>query len=164
MHVFLAALCKTHPVISVPCSQGLDILTPLGRGMSFLVIGPRGTGKTTLGLDAILAQNATGETPSRGDTPATHARASSSSSHVSLAVATDDADRQALIVLVPASSSGVRCIYASVATSDEELGNMLNVLRSRRALENTAILSAPPGASIGEQLATISAACSLGGL
>ncbi len=36
--------------------QGLDILTPLGRGASLLVIGPAGSGKTQLGLDAVLAQ------------------------------------------------------------------------------------------------------------
>ncbi len=39
-----------------PHPQGLDILTPLGRGASLLVIGPAGSGKTQLGLDAVLAQ------------------------------------------------------------------------------------------------------------
>ncbi|PNW77022.1 hypothetical protein CHLRE_10g419050v5 [Chlamydomonas reinhardtii] len=38
--------------------KGLDILTPLGRGASLLVIGPGGAGKTRLALDAIMAQAA----------------------------------------------------------------------------------------------------------
>eukprot|EP00955_Chlamydomonas_euryale_P107010 365741-Chlamydomonas_euryale.AAC.1 len=42
-------------------AQGLDILTPLGRGMNLLVMGPRGSGKTTLAIDAVLAQANSGE-------------------------------------------------------------------------------------------------------
>lgn len=41
----------------------MDILTPLGRGMNFLVVGPRDSGKTCVGIDAILAQKSTGEDP-----------------------------------------------------------------------------------------------------
>lgn len=43
--------------------QAMDILTPLGRGMNFLVVGPRDSGKTCVGIDAILAQKSTGEAP-----------------------------------------------------------------------------------------------------
>lgn len=39
----------------------MDILTPLGRGMNFLIVGPRASGKTCVGIDAILAQKSTGE-------------------------------------------------------------------------------------------------------
>lgn len=40
--------------------KALDTLTPLGRGASLLVIGPHNSGKTTLAVDAILGQRASG--------------------------------------------------------------------------------------------------------
>lgn len=40
--------------------KAVDVLTPLGRGASLLVIGPQGSGKTSLALDAVLAQRGTG--------------------------------------------------------------------------------------------------------
>ena len=40
--------------------KGLDTLTPLGRGASLLVIGPNGSGKTLLGVDALLGQKGSG--------------------------------------------------------------------------------------------------------
>jgi RecA/RadA recombinase len=40
--------------------KALDTLTPLGRGASLLVIGPGGSGKTTLALDAVQTQAAAG--------------------------------------------------------------------------------------------------------
>jgi len=40
--------------------KALDALTPLGRGACLLVIGADGSGKTTLALDAVLGQAATG--------------------------------------------------------------------------------------------------------
>jgi len=40
--------------------KGLDVLTPLGRGASLLLIGPRGSGKTTAALDAMIAQRKSG--------------------------------------------------------------------------------------------------------
>ncbi|GBF87937.1 ATP synthase subunit alpha [Raphidocelis subcapitata] len=36
--------------------KALDILTPLGRGASLLIIGPPGAGKSAAGLDALLGQ------------------------------------------------------------------------------------------------------------
>ncbi|MEW5319158.1 MAG: hypothetical protein WDW38_010327 [Sanguina aurantia] len=40
--------------------KALDILTPLGRGASLLVIGPHSSGLSSLALDAILAQRSSG--------------------------------------------------------------------------------------------------------
>lgn len=42
------------------CVQALDILTPLGRGASLLVIGPHSSGLSSLAVDAILAQRSSG--------------------------------------------------------------------------------------------------------
>lgn len=45
--------------VSVPLHTGtkaIDALTPIGRGQRELIIGDRGTGKTTLAIDAILNQ------------------------------------------------------------------------------------------------------------
>jgi F-type H+-transporting ATPase subunit alpha len=41
--------------------KSLDVLTPVGRGSSMLVIGPRRCGKSTLVEDAVLGQRDTGE-------------------------------------------------------------------------------------------------------
>ena len=38
--------------------QALDTLTPLGRGQAQLLVGPAGSGKTSLAVDAILGQQA----------------------------------------------------------------------------------------------------------
>lgn len=49
---------KRRPV-NVPVQTGIksiDALIPIGRGQRELIIGDRGTGKTTLGVDAILNQ------------------------------------------------------------------------------------------------------------
>ncbi|GAX73139.1 hypothetical protein CEUSTIGMA_g592.t1 [Chlamydomonas eustigma] len=96
--------------------KALDILTPLGRGMSFLVIGPHGSGKTSLGLDALLGQ----------------------------------------------SSTGVKCVYACTDNNDVELEHVMSLLKEHRALSNVAVISSSREASVGEKLATICAACSLG--
>ncbi|KAK9792239.1 hypothetical protein WJX73_003401 [Symbiochloris irregularis] len=40
--------------------KAVDVLTPLGRGQSLLVAGPKGAGKSSLVLDAILGQRDTG--------------------------------------------------------------------------------------------------------
>ena len=61
------------------------------------------------------------------------------------------------------SIAGVKCIYACVGSTEAELEGTLDILRAAKALDNTAVLCAPLGATIGEKLATISAACSLGG-
>jgi F-type H+-transporting ATPase subunit alpha len=91
-------------------------LTPLGRGMNFLVIGPHGSGKTSLGVDAVLGQ----------------------------------------------SDTGVKCIYASTANTEVELEKVMSLLKEQRALSNVAVIAASPEAPVGEKLATICAACSLG--
>ena len=40
-------------------TAAVDVLTPIGRGQTMLMIGPRGTGKSSIVLDAIIAQAAT---------------------------------------------------------------------------------------------------------
>ena len=40
--------------------KALDVLTPLGRGASLLVVGPRGAGKSRLAEDALLGQKGSG--------------------------------------------------------------------------------------------------------
>lgn len=46
--------------MAVAVPQALDMLTPLGRGASLLVVGPNDSGKTTLALDAIITQRGSG--------------------------------------------------------------------------------------------------------
>lgn len=41
-------------------TQALDVLTPIGRGQSLLVVGPPASGKSSTVLDAILGQRDTG--------------------------------------------------------------------------------------------------------
>lgn len=38
--------------------QAVDTLTPLGRGQAQLLVGPAGSGKTNLAVDAIIGQHA----------------------------------------------------------------------------------------------------------
>lgn len=48
--------------------QALDTLTPLGRGQAQLLVGPAGSGKTSLAVDAIIGQHAVqqpGQSPVR---------------------------------------------------------------------------------------------------
>ena len=47
-------------VISSVTWQAVDALTPLGRGQALMVNGPQRSGKTSLGLDCILAQRLQG--------------------------------------------------------------------------------------------------------
>ena len=37
--------------------QAVDVLTPLGRGQAMLMLGPSGSGKSSLAVDAILGQH-----------------------------------------------------------------------------------------------------------
>jgi F-type H+-transporting ATPase subunit alpha len=39
----------------------IDALVPIGRGQRELILGDRGTGKTAIALDAILASKATND-------------------------------------------------------------------------------------------------------
>ena len=41
-------------------AQAIDVLTPMGRGQSLLVVGAPDSGKSYLALDAILGQRDTG--------------------------------------------------------------------------------------------------------
>lgn len=96
--------------------KAIDILTPLGRGMNLLVIGPKGSGKRSLALDAILAQ----------------------------------------------TSSGVKCALALISASGSQATEISQLLQKGKVLETTAIVSADEGATIGERLACIFTACSIG--
>lgn len=60
-HPPISTATHTH-TLSLPAlpAQALDVLTPLGRGQSMLVAGPRGSGKTQLCIDAILGQRGSG--------------------------------------------------------------------------------------------------------
>src|ERR1700685_4653568 len=55
--------------VSQPVQTGImaiDAMVPIGRGQRELIIGDRGTGKTTIGVDAMINQariNKAGETP-----------------------------------------------------------------------------------------------------
>lgn len=61
MPLFRPALIHFILSLVVPWPfQALDVLTPLGRGASLLVVGPSDSGKTTLALDAVLGQRHTG--------------------------------------------------------------------------------------------------------
>lgn len=98
--------------------RALDALTPLGRGASFLVIGPDGSGKTTLAVDAMLGQ----------------------------------------------VGSGVHCVYASTTNTHQQLQQLADRLAAAGAMSNTAVVAAPPHASLGEKYATICAAAAIGGV
>ena len=96
--------------------KAIDRLTPLGRGMNLLVIGPKASGKTSLALDTILAQ----------------------------------------------STSRVKCVLALTASSEAQLGEITTVLRKGKVSETTAIVEAREDATVGEKLASIFTACSVG--
>ncbi|KAG2429129.1 hypothetical protein HYH02_014166 [Chlamydomonas schloesseri] len=117
--------------------KGLDILTPLGRGASLLVIGPSGAGKTRLGLDAIIAQAAFyGGGGGSGSSAGTAA--------------------------VAPPGGVVRCVLALAGRPDSEVQAIVSELRSRGALANTAVVTAGEGAPLAHQYAAMCAACSIG--
>eukprot|EP00955_Chlamydomonas_euryale_P107011 365741-Chlamydomonas_euryale.AAC.2 len=60
--------------------------------------------------------------------------------------------------------AGVRCVYASLGRSPEQLGELVSVLRKGGAQANTAIVASASGSTLGQDLATIHAACSIGGV
>ena len=53
-----ALLCVStlHKSYIAEAVQVLDTLTPLGRGQAQLLLGPPGSGKTSLAVDAIIGQ------------------------------------------------------------------------------------------------------------
>ena len=62
VEVIAAGVAERQPV-GEPMSTGLkavDAMTPIGRGQRQLIIGDRKTGKTAIGIDAILNQNGSG--------------------------------------------------------------------------------------------------------
>ena len=130
--------------------KALDILTPLGRGASLLVVGPKGSGKSALGLDAAIGQalcSGSGASSSSGS------GASSSSGSGGGGASSSGGG---------STSSGVRCVYASTGQSDEALRAAVDALAASGALSNTAVFAAPAGADAGAQLATLFAACAAG--
>ncbi|KAK9865780.1 hypothetical protein WJX84_004451 [Apatococcus fuscideae] len=96
--------------------KAVDALTPLGRGQALMVNGPRRSGKTSLGLDCILAQRL----------------------------------------------QGVRCVYAAINKSQEEVEACVEVLRTGGALPYTTVVVAQQGCSLGERYAAACYACSIG--
>ena len=58
---FQSDASSSSPQLALRCSadmQALDALTPIGRGQAQLLVGPAGSGKTTLAVDAVLGQHA----------------------------------------------------------------------------------------------------------
>jgi F0F1-type ATP synthase alpha subunit len=96
--------------------QAFDILTPLGRGQAQQVVGPQGSGKTQLCIDAVLGQRGT----------------------------------------------GVRCVYAAVGSTPEQLRRTVEDLRQHGCLEYTSVVAASGDKPLGEQYAAMLTACSIG--
>ncbi|KAL4448343.1 hypothetical protein ABPG75_005562 [Micractinium tetrahymenae] len=96
--------------------KAFDILTPLGRGQAQQIVGPQGSGKTQLCIDAVLGQRGT----------------------------------------------GVRCVFAAVGSSPEQLARTVEQLRSLGCLEYTTVVAATGDRPLGEQYAAMLTACSIG--
>ncbi|KAK9915373.1 hypothetical protein WJX75_008150 [Coccomyxa subellipsoidea] len=60
--------------------------------------------------------------------------------------------------------SGVRCIYAAIGQSMEEVSNTVALLKRKDAMAYTTVVAAPEGASLGERYAAISSAVAIGEL
>ena len=76
--------------------RALDVLTPLGRGQAQQVVGPAGSGKSQLCVDAVMGQ--------RG--------------------------------------AGVRCVYAAVGCSRQQLQRTLEQMAGHGCLEYTTVVAA----------------------
>ncbi|GIL83718.1 hypothetical protein Vretifemale_12457 [Volvox reticuliferus] len=125
--------------------KALDILTPFGRGASLLVIGPCGSGKTRLALDAIAGQ-------ARWSGIAAATSSAASLSGVTVAAAD-----------VPTPPGGpVRCVLALVGRTKAEVQAVVSELRSSGSLFNTAVVAVDEGAPLGHQYAAMCCACSIG--
>jgi F-type H+-transporting ATPase subunit alpha len=76
--------------------KAFDILTPLGRGQAQQIVGPQGSGKSQLCIDAVIGQ--------RG--------------------------------------AGVRCVYAAVGSTHEQLQRTVGLLRQHGCMEYTTVVAA----------------------
>lgn len=94
----------------------IDTLLPLGRGQRELILGDRGTGKTSIALDAILAQRG-------GD---------------------------------------VICVYAAIGQGRSSVAEVIQVLSSHHALQQTVIVAADADSPPGQQYLAPYAACTIG--
>ncbi|GFR41699.1 hypothetical protein Agub_g2446, partial [Astrephomene gubernaculifera] len=137
--------------------KALDILTPLGRGSSLLLVGPPGSGKTRVALDAIAGQAAWWGAAAAAAGGSTAGAVSSSSS--SAAAGTAAAGPQSP---PPPPSGAVRCVLALVGRPREEVQSIISQLRSSGALPSTAVVAAPEGSPLGHQLAATCCACAIG--
>ncbi|GLC68001.1 hypothetical protein PLESTF_000633300 [Pleodorina starrii] len=134
--------------------KALDILTPLGRGASLLVIGPGGSGKTRLALDAIAGQ-------ARWGTQAAAAAAAAAAAGVSSPSSVSGAGLPAAAVPAPPGGA-VRCVLAMVGRTKEEVQAVVSELRSSGSLANTAVVTVDAAAPLGHQYAAMCCACSIG--
>ncbi|KAI3426327.1 hypothetical protein D9Q98_008700 [Chlorella vulgaris] len=95
--------------------KAFDILTPLGRGQAQQIVGPQGSGKSQLCIDAVIGQ--------RG--------------------------------------AGVRCVYAAVGSTHEQLQRTVGLLRQHGCMEYTTVVAATRDRPLGEQYAAMLTACSI---
>jgi F-type H+-transporting ATPase subunit alpha len=85
--------------VSQPLQTGIkaiDALIPIGRGQRELIIGDRGTGKTTIAVDTILNQK----------------------------------------------GNGVICVYCAIAQKSSKVATLVELLKSRQAMDYTVVVSA----------------------
>ncbi len=85
--------------------KAIDALIPIGRGQRELIIGDRGTGKTTLAIDTILNQK--------------------------------DQD--------------MICIYCAIGQKTSKIANLIDLLKSRGAMDYTIVVSASASDSVAMQ-------------
>lgn len=76
--------------------KSIDALIPIGRGQRELIIGDRGTGKTTLAIDTILNQK----------------------------------------------NEDMICIYCAIGQKTSKIANLIDLLRSKQAMDYTIVVSA----------------------
>ncbi len=76
--------------------KAIDSMTPIGRGQRELIIGDRKTGKTAIGIDAIINQK----------------------------------------------NSGVKCFYVAVGQKESTVAGVIEVLRSKGAMDYTTVIVA----------------------
>lgn len=105
--------------VSVPLQTGIkaiDALIPIGRGQRQLIIGDRGTGKTTLAIDTILNQK----------------------------------------------DQNIICIYCAIGQKNSKTNAMIELLRSRGAMDYTIVVNASAADPASLQYIAPYAACAIG--